>query len=101
MINIGQVRKFAKHVNADHARKFTQHMVPHVVRPAQIIWNKVIGLIFLVLAVEALSKAYGFYRLLGSDPNSGVGLFFSLLFGIPMLCFGIGSFLRARKLSRR
>ncbi len=101
MINLGQLRKFAKHVNADHARKFTQHMVPHVVRPAQIIWNQAIGLLFLVLAVGALSQAYKFYRLLGSDPKSGGQLFIALLFAIPMLCFGISSFLRARKLSRR
>ena len=76
-------------------------MVPHVVRPAQIIWNQAIGLIFLVLAVGAFSKSYNAYRALGSDPNSSFQLFISLLFGIPMLCFGINSFWRARKLSRR
>ena len=76
-------------------------MVPHVVRPAQIIWNQAIGLIFLVLAAGALSQAYKFYRLLGTDPKSSGQLFIALLFGIPMLCFGISSFLRARKISRR
>lgn len=101
MINLGQVRRVARHLNADHARKFTEHVVPHVVRPAQVIWNQVIGLIFLVLAAGAMSKSYSAYRALGSDPNSGFQLFISLLFGVPMLCFGIGSFLRARRLSRR
>lgn len=101
MINLGQVRRFARHVNVDHARKFGEHMVPHVIRPAQIIWNKVIGLIFLVLAAEAFSQAYKFYRLLGSDSKAIVGLFIALLFGIPMLCFGVSSFMRARKLSNR
>lgn len=101
MINFGQVRRYAKYVNADHARKFSQHMVPHVVRPAQIIWNQVVGLIFLVLAVGALSQAYKFYQLLGTDPKSGAQLFIALLFGLPMLYFGITSFMRARKLSRK
>ena len=101
MINLGQVRRFARHVNADHARKFTEHMMPHVIRPAQVIWNQAIGLIFLVLAVSALSKSYNAYRALGSDPNSSFQLFVSLLFGVPMLCFGIASFMRARRISRR
>ncbi len=101
MINLGQIGKFAKHLNANDARKFTQHMVPHVVRPAQIIWNQAIGLIFLVLAVGAFSQAYKFYRVLGTDPKSGGQLFIALLFGIPMLAFGVNAFWRARKLSRK
>lgn len=76
-------------------------MVPHVVRPAQIIWNQAIGLIFLVLAAGAFSQAYKFYKVLGTDPKSGGQLFIALLFGIPMLCFGINAFWRARKLARK
>ena len=101
MINLGRMRNFAKYVNADHARKFTRHMVPHVVRPAQIIWNQVIGLIFLAFALGALSQAYKFYRLLGTDHKSSGQLLISLLFGILMLSFGVSSFWRARKLSRK
>ena len=95
-------RKLAQNIgpHVRHARKFAQHVAPHVVRPAQIIWNQIIGVIFLVLAVPALSKAWSYWRALEADQQNIGRLFFALPFGLLMLFFGIASFVRARRLSR-
>jgi hypothetical protein len=101
---LGNALKFAKDASKlatpDNARKFAQHMVPHVVRPAQIIWNQAIGAMFLILAVPALFKAADFYRNLNADPQNPARFGVSLIFGLIMAFFAVVSFLRARRLSR-
>lgn len=89
-----------KYANAENARKFAQHVVPHVVRPAQIIWNKAIGAIFLLFAVLFFGNAYRYFQTLRTDAPNAVGLAFSIFLGAVMGFFGIMSFLKARRLSR-
>jgi hypothetical protein len=89
-----------KYANPDSARKFAQHMVPHVVRPAQIIWNKAIGAIFLLFAILFFSNAYKYFHTLQSDSPNPIGLGFSLFLGAIMGFFGITSFLKARRIER-
>jgi hypothetical protein len=90
-----------KHAKVDNAKRFAQHVVPEVVRPAQIIWNQAIGALFLVLAVPALLKAIQAYRAMEHDAKSSFGLVLSLVFVAFMLFFGIGSFLKARRIASR
>ena len=94
-----QAKRFAQHV-APNAQRFAKHVVPHVVKPARVVWNQVIGTLFLCFAVPALFKAVQFYRSLDTEPSNVGRLAWSLIFGIPMLVLGINSFLRARKISR-
>ena len=96
MINLGQVRRFARHVNADHARKFTEHMMPHVVRPAQVIWNQVIGFFFIVLALIPVPSAIRNFGKDGATSHLVLTIPFVLLMGY----FGVSSFWRARKISK-
>lgn len=91
--------KAAKYVKVDHARRFAQHVVPEVVRPARIIWNQAIGAVFCILAVPALMKSFQAYRQIGVDPKSGFTMALSLVFASVMLFFGIGSFAKARRIS--
>ena len=91
--------KLARTAKIDDAKRFAQHVVPEVVRPARVIWNQAIGALFLVLATPALFKAVQLYRTLESDPKSSFGLALSLIFGAVMVFFGIGSFLRARRIA--
>ncbi|MBV9157224.1 MAG: hypothetical protein JO097_13255 [Acidobacteriaceae bacterium] len=84
-----------------HARKFAQHVVPEVVRPARIIWNQAIGAVFLMLAVPAVFKAVQLYRGWDSEPKNGFGIVLSLIFIIVMASFGIASFMKARRIARR
>lgn len=81
------------------AKRFAQHVVPEVVRPARVIWNQAIGALFLVLAVPALVKAVQLYRTLDTDPKSSFGLALALIFVGVMVFFGINSFLRARRIA--
>ena len=84
-----------KYANVDNARKFAEHMVPHVVRPAQIIWNKAIGAVFLLIACMVFPYAVRYYK----NPNP-LGFVLCIVFGAVMAGFGISSFLKARRLSR-
>ena len=104
MAKLGNAWKYAKpamkYANPDSARKFAQHMVPHVVRPAQIIWNKAIGAIFVLFAVLFFGNAYKYFQTLHTESPNGIGLVFSLFLGTVMGFFGIISFLKARRISR-
>jgi len=75
-------------------------MMPHVVRPARIIWNQIIGALFVVIAFPVLFKSYQFYSAMANQPENGARLIFTLPLGLLLLYFGISSFLRARRLSR-
>lgn len=79
------------------AGQFIHHVVPGVVRPLRVLWNEIIGFIFLVLAgliiVSTVRKA-------SAGPDSFWTLLFGVPFGIVMACFGLSSFYRARKISR-
>jgi len=75
------------------ARKFIGHVMPGVIRPIHILWNQVIGFIFIVLAI-----VFGYRVIRGSEP---AGLqFVGALFAIMMAWFGVSSFLKARKISK-
>ncbi len=74
--------------------------MPGVVRPLRILWNEMIGFVFLVFAVVPLPRTWRAWR---EYDQTGEGLFrvvLSLIFILIMAGFGIGSFRRARKITR-
>ena len=77
--------------------KFARHVLPGVIRPLHVLWNEVIGFIFLVLAalvfVGTLRRTHG-------DHDGFLVLMGGCGFGLMLAWFGISSFLRARKISR-
>jgi hypothetical protein len=75
------------------AKKFIGHVMPSVIRPIHILWNQVIGFIFIVLAV-----VFGFRVIRGKEP-AGVQLV-AALFVLLIAWFGISSFWKARKISK-
>ena len=85
--------KYARYARPEHARKFAQHMVPHVVRPAQIIWNKAIGAVFLLFSGYSFVFAY-------THRENPAATILGILFGSVMGFFGTTSFLKARRISR-
>ncbi len=100
-MKLHEIIGLSKYANVAHAKRFAKHVVPEVVRPAQIIWNQAIGALFLLLAVPAVLKAVQSYRAMQHDAKSGFGLGLALIFSCIMVFFGITSFLKARRIAGR
>ena len=81
-------------------RKFLGHVLPGIVRPMHILWNEVIGFIFICLALSSLPSLWRIYREYDGELKSLVRMGTAVGFALIMLCFGIGSFRRAKKISR-
>ncbi|MGH9667206.1 MAG: hypothetical protein ACRD9L_22515 [Bryobacteraceae bacterium] len=83
------------------ASKFLHYVVPGVARPLRVLWNEIIGFVFLCLAVPALTSAVRtLHKFDGGDGSSVLKLVVTSIFGLIMICFGVSSFMRARKISR-
>ena len=78
------------------SQKLLRHVLPGVIRPLHILWNQIIGFMFLVLAIVPAPSAYRAYH----DPDGLPRLIMATLFSALMAMFGISSFLRARKIAR-
>jgi hypothetical protein len=79
---------------------FLAHVVPGVVRPLRVLWNEIIGFVFIVLAIWAIPSAIRNVREFDGGTASIFRAALSVIFAAIMLYFGITSFLRARKISR-
>jgi len=63
----------------------------------RVLWNQLIGFLFLVLSVTIITGAIRH----SSDPSRGMALLVTaILFGVFLAYFGVTSFLRARRISR-
>ena len=80
--------------------RFVEHVVPGVVRPLRVLWNEIIGFVFLCLAAWAAPSAIRNVQSLQNGQGSMGRVALSLGFLGLMAYFGITSFLRARKISR-
>ena len=80
--------------------RFVEHIVPGVVRPLRVLWNEIIGFVFLCLAAWAVPSAIRNVRGLQTEHGSMGRVVLSLAFFGLMTYFGISSFLRARRISR-
>ena len=81
-------------------KKFFHHVLPGVIKPMRVLWNEIIGFIFLALAVWAVPAAYRHVRDFNGEGESLFRLILSCLFALLMIYFGVTSFLRAKKISR-
>ena len=82
------------------AKKLAAHVLPGVVRPIHILWNQVIGFIFLVFAVVAGFAGYRTFRHFTGDMGDLVRIVLCGIFVVIMGAYGLSSFLKARKISR-
>ena len=95
-MKLAEAFRLARNIKAAGPRRFSQHMIPHVVRPAQIIWNKALGAVFLLLAFIFFGSGVRYYT---SSPNP-LATILAVFIGIIMAVFGISSFRKARRISR-
>ena len=80
--------------------RFLEHVLPGVIRPLHVLWNEVIGFVFLVLAVYPVPRTIRSVRQFDGEAGSLFWLVLAFTFIGTMAYFGITSFLRARKISR-
>ena len=66
----------------------------------QVVWNQVIGFLFLVLALWSVPHGVRTVREFDGEIGSIFRLALSVLFTALMAGYGIFSFLRARKISK-
>ena len=69
-------------------------------RPLTILWNQIIGFIFLVFAILAGSRVIRTWHSFEGNENAVFEITLSAIFFVIMALFGLGSFLRARKIGR-
>lgn len=82
-------------------KQFLTHVVPGILKPIRVLWNEVIGFVFIALAVWAIPSTYRHVRDFSGDAESLFRVLLSGIFAALMLWFGVTSFLRARRLSRQ
>ncbi|HUS06484.1 MAG TPA: hypothetical protein VMZ52_09320 [Bryobacteraceae bacterium] len=81
-------------------KKLITHVLPGVIKPARVLWNEVIGFVFLALAVWAIPSTYRNIRKFDGDGESLFHAVMSCSFTLLMLFFGWSSFRKAKKISR-
>lgn len=81
-------------------KQFLQHVVPSIVKPLHILWNEIIGFVFVSLAVIAGFRTFSFYNAAATDADQGVRMIFSGVFTLVMLYFGVSSFWKAKKIGK-
>lgn len=81
-------------------RSFLGHVLPKVIQPLRVLWNEMIGFLFLLLAAPAAWSAIKSFRNVDQDSDNLFRAFLAVIFAGVMTFFGISSFLRARRISR-
>jgi hypothetical protein len=74
-------------------KSFVGHVMPSIIRPIHVLWNEVIGFVFIVLAV-----VFG-YRVIRGKESMGLQLV-GTIFVLLIAWYGISSFWKARKISK-
>jgi hypothetical protein len=80
-------------------KQLLKHVVPAVMKPIRVLWNEVIGFVFIALGVMMGFSTYRNFRDV-NEHGSPLPLIGGSLFALLMLYFGVSSFLRARRISR-
>jgi hypothetical protein len=81
-------------------QRFMGHVGPKVIRPLRVLWNQLMGFVFLALAAGATPSAVRNVRQFQGDFESLMRVAFAFIFMAVMLYFGVTSLLRARRIAR-
>lgn len=82
------------------AAQFVKHVVPSVIKPVRILWNEVIGFLFLVLAAFVTLSSYRRAQSFSGDTGELLLLIGYFGFAGLLAYYGFSSFWKARKISR-
>ena len=81
-------------------QRFLQHVLPGVMKPLMVLWNEVIGFIFLVLAAFIGVATYRRVQNFNGDAGGVMIVVCSFIFAAVLAAYGVGSFRKARKITR-
>lgn len=80
-------------------KQFVRHVVPALIKPVRILWNEIIGFIFLAIGIMvSFSTWRNFHG--GQAAGNPLILMMGGGFALMLLYFGWSSFRRAKKISR-
>jgi uncharacterized membrane protein len=82
------------------ARQFLGHVLPGIIKPLRVLWNEVIGFVFLAIAVIAGFSTYRRTARFSGTVQELLTLAIAGFFVLVMFYFGVNSFWRARKIKR-
>ncbi len=80
--------------------KFLKHVMPGVMKPLMVLWNEIIGFLFVCLAVFVGMGTYRRIDRLGEDTGGIIIVAGSFAFALLLAAYGVSSFRKARKISR-
>jgi hypothetical protein len=82
-------------------KKFLTTVLPGILKPLQILWNQMLGFLFLAFAAVLIRPLWRAW----SDPDKDGGdlwrLFLSGFFFLVLVAYGLHALFRARHISRR
>ena len=81
-------------------KQFASTVIPGVLKPLRVMWNEMIGFVFIVFAVMILGSTIRKWGDFNDSPSSIMLLAASIFFFLVMSGYGIYSFFRARKINR-
>lgn len=81
-------------------KQFLTHVVPAVVKPIRILWNELIGFIFLSFGILVGFSTWRNFSEGGQASGNPIVLLAGGAFALMLLWYGVSSFLRAKKISR-
>ena len=81
-------------------RKFVEHVVPAVLKPARTLWHEVIGFLFICIAIWFAVSGYQHVKKFDGSVGSILSVAGFAFIVALMSTYGISSFLRARRISR-
>ncbi len=82
------------------AGKFAKSVLPGVIKPLHVLWNEMIGFVFLMFAIVGAFNAYRYWRALEESPEALGRLILTASFASVMSYFAFGSFRKARKIDK-
>lgn len=82
------------------AKKFAGHVIPGILKPLRVLWNEMIGFVFIVLGVIFGFSAWRKFKEFDGNFASLLMLMMAVLFVLLMLGYGVSSFLRARRIGK-
>jgi hypothetical protein len=81
-------------------KTFVANVVPAVIKPLRVLWNEIIGFLFIVFSIIFGFSLFRRFRNFEGGPSELFGLAAAVVFVAMLLVYGVFSFLRARKISR-